>query len=416
MPRHRSQSATLRRRRRELSAKRPQTIGFKLGASLGVLLVVGTFLELGAWRLGPQLPQFHDDADQASIMVGHPTRLWTMQAGVRRNAGASATIHASGLRGDVPQSPRAAGEERILLLGDSTFFGHGVENEDTMAVRLEHGLQAEGGNVQVINGAILGYSSEQARVLMDELGWALEPTLLLIGLLWSDNTWDMFQDKDLMKTVQRFHKNPLARSRFYQLLAGWIDRSQGGYGAQIITWTRRSEWPDYGVRRVDVRRYADNLDHLARTAAQRSVGVMFIAPVNRDMVRPRRLDEHFSWQGYFDAMNAVASHHQLPVVAMLGPFHRAVESVSGTSTGSPKAMEEIFLDMMHPTPSGHQLMATTVQDTLVEQGWPMRRLLGRVEEPFDSSILEEDAWIDDQPHIDENTDSPHRRLFSQAGR
>ena len=81
------------------------------------LVAVGTALELGARSMDPQIPMLRDSENVAEIMIGHPTRLWAMSPGVRHNAGANATIHASGLRGEVPEGPRASGEERILILG-----------------------------------------------------------------------------------------------------------------------------------------------------------------------------------------------------------------------------------------------------------------------------------------------------------
>ena len=410
-------SSALRARRKRLggpkAARASLSIRFKVVATLLMFVFAAVVLEVIARQVGPQIPILRDTDKEAEIMVGHPTRLWTMSEGVRRNAGATATIHSTGLRGHIPQSDRAEGVQRILLLGDSSFFGHGVEDEETLPVRLQRGLEAQGEQVQVINGAIPGYSSEQARALMEDVGWDLEPTLLLVGLLWSDNTWDLFRDGDLMKTAQQFHRNPLARSSFYQMLAGAIDRAKGGQGARIITWTRKSEWPDVGVRRVDVRRYATNLDYLVREAARRGAGVVFIAPANEDMVNPRRPGESFSWSMYFDAQQAVAAHHGVPVVSVLPPFKEAFEESIASSGSGEDAIKTIFLDKMHPTPFGQQLMATAVQEELSEQGWPQAPLAGLAEDPFDVATLPEDSWGQPPGEV-HKTLSPHGRLFSQS--
>ena len=378
-----------------------------------ILLVVLAILEAGAQWIDPQVPILRSVNETVEIMVGHPTRLWAMSPGIRRNAGAQATIHSSGLRGEVPEDPRSQGEQRIMLLGDSSFFGHGVEDKDTIAVRLEQDLKSSGQPVSVINGAVPGYSSEQARAMMDDMGWDLEPTLLLIGLVWSDNTWDLFRDGDLIRTARRFHKNPLAHSRFYQLLAGAIDRMQGGTGARIVTWTRKSEWPDQGVRRVDVRRYATNLDYLVRQAARRGAGVVFIAPANQEMVNPPRPGESFSWTMYFDAQAAVAAHHGVPVVSVLPPFKAAFEEATNAPSGELPPIRHVFLDKMHPTPRGQQLMATAVLETLEEQSWPSASLQGKADDPFDATTLPLDSWGQPPGEV-HKTLSPHGRLYSET--
>jgi lysophospholipase L1-like esterase len=386
---------------------------FKIVATLVTLAAVGTALELGARSMDPQIPMLRDSENAAEIMIGHPTRLWAMSPGVRHNAGAMATIHASGLRGEVPEGPRASGEERILILGDSSFFGHGVEDAETMAVRLAAGLQDLAPSVRVINGAIPGYSSEQARAMMDDIGWDLEPTLLVIALLWSDNTWDLFRDGDLLKTARTFYKNPLARSRFYQMLAGAIDRARGGTGAHIVTWTQESEWPDQGVRRVDVHRFATNMDHLVVEAARRGAGVVFVAPVNVEMVNPRRPGESFSWTMYFDAQAAVAAHYSVPVVTLLPPFRAAFEQASGAPPGDVEPISKVFLDKMHPTPFGHQLMADGVIAALEAADWPTNRLLGMQGPAFDTSTIPADSWGQPPGEL-EKTLSPHGRLYSES--
>lgn len=382
-------------------------------SSLVILVVVGTGLELTARSMGPQIPMLQDFGNADEIMAGHPTRLWAMSPGVRQNAGATATIHAPGLRGEVPEGPRAPGEERILILGDSSFFGHGVEDEETMAVRLGVGLQDRVPSVAVINGAIPGYSSEQARVMMDDIGWDLEPTLLVIALLWSDNTWDLFRDGDLLKTARTFYNNPLAKSHFYQLLAGAIDRAKGGTGAHIVTWTQESEWPVQGVRRVNVHRFATNMDHLVVEAARRGAGVVFVAPANVEMVDPRRPGESFSWTMYFDAQAAIAAHYSVPVVKLLPSFRAAFEQAAVVPEGDVEPISKVFLDKMHPTPFGHQLMADGVIAALEVADWPTNRLLGMQGPAFDISTVPADSWSQPPGEL-EKTQSPHGRLYSES--
>ena len=91
-------SSALRARRKRLggpkAARASLSIRFKVVATLLMFLLAAVVLEVVARQVGPQIPILRDTDKEAEIMVGHPTRLWTMSEGVRRNAGATATITA----------------------------------------------------------------------------------------------------------------------------------------------------------------------------------------------------------------------------------------------------------------------------------------------------------------------------------
>ena len=135
-------------------------MAFAALVSIGVLS-----LAEGVARLSePMLPGWRADDPGDVVMVGHSTRLWGMGAGERRNGPETATIHSSGLREPIPEGPRAAGEERILVLGDSTYFGHSVADEETFAFRLQAGLFWAGGAGHQWCGARLFHRADFASV------------------------------------------------------------------------------------------------------------------------------------------------------------------------------------------------------------------------------------------------------------
>jgi hypothetical protein len=400
-------SAAVSARRRALSGHQ-HSLRYKLTGSAIVLVLVSIIAELGARQLGPELPFLRSSGARSEMMVGHPTRLWTMSEGVKNNAGALATVHPTGLRGEVPQAARGPGEQRVVILGDSSFFGHGLADSETLSVQLSDRWDSLSPPVSVINGAMLGYSSEQAMLLMEDEIWGLEPTLLLIGLLWSDNTWDVFSDQDLIRTARAFSGNPLAKSLFFQLVAGAVDRLRGGSGARIITWTRKSRWPEHGVRRVSLRRYAHNLDLLARQAASRGAGVLFIAPGNRDTVASKTGEPSDSWEGYFDAMGQVAAHHHSPVVQVkdvLGPLLEADPSLD---------LDDLFIDEMHPTALSNAHISASIARTLEQRGWPLESLVAGSSTPVDLSTLKPDR--NPQRVIETRFVSPHMRMFPTQSR
>jgi lysophospholipase L1-like esterase len=368
-----------------------------------MLLVVGLLAEGVARWFAPQVPTWRGGDTGVVIMVGHPTRLWGLAEGVRENESTTATVSKLGLRGPVPKVPRPKGRQRLLLLGDSTFFGHGVPDEKTMAAQLESRLQSGGVDAEVVNGGIPGYSTEQTKLLLEEVGWGLEPTLLLLGSLWSDNNFDHFPDADLLRTRAAFNDNPFARSSFFQILAGVFDRMKGGRGARIVTWTRTSEWPEGGTRRVPLQQYASNLDRMVRDAKARGIGALFISPCNDEQTRGTVGEGAASWQPYFDAQAAVAAWHRLPLAAVC-PAMIADAAVNGA--------DGFFLDQMHPTNRGHGVIAALLARTLADAGWPAVSLLGR-DEAFDASSLVDPGGNGRSEVM--NPLSPQANLFTEGG-
>ena len=368
------------RRGRKPATARPRSRRFRIVASLLVFFVVMSGLEGVARQAAPSVPTWQNADNDGVIMTGHDTRLWGMGTGRRQNGTGWANINENGLRGAIPVVPRPSDVQRILVLGDSTWFGHGVNDDETTPAILQKMLVAQGMNVEVVNGAIPGYSTEQSRLVLDELGWDMQPTLLLICNLWSDNNVDGFRDADLLRTNRVFRNNPLAHSALFQLMAGYVDRARGGEGARIITWTKSSTWPEDKSRRVPLQDYATNLDWMVREAKERGIGAAFVAPTNRGLV-DNEFEHGAGWDPYFEAQRQVAEWHQLPLVI-------ANDALQANATTT----DDDFVDLMHPSPAGHDAIGSMIAAALTEAGWPTKPLLGR-DEAFDPSGLVDDGTL-----------------------
>ena len=335
------------------------SLRFKLTAAAAMLTITLVALEGVARVVGPMIPAYNDgDASGESVLLNpHPTRLWWTAPGVKKSAGFTAHINALGLRGDLPADPKPEGLPRVMVLGDSSLFGHGVADDETYPAQLQANLLAAGRAVEVINGATPGYSTEQTQVMLDEIGWALKPDLLIIGNLWSDNNFDSFQDADLLHTQHAF-SGPLASSALYRLLATWADRAKGGRGAQIVRWTVDSQLPNEVGRRVPLARYAQNLEKMVQDATARGVGVVFLALTNTDRVSTNLTGA--SWDPYFAAQREVATFHKVPVIDAQSIF-------VGADLSDPS---QLFVDTMHPSAQGHRLLASFTARRLIRDGWP----------------------------------------------
>lgn len=342
------------------------------GLAWATLLAEPVLLEWSARRLAaPSLPEWRQEAAGVGL-AGHPTRLWGLTEGQMGNAGPPATVNRLGLRGQVPVVPRPEGVERILITGDSTFFGHGVADERTLGQSLVRGLAGRGIVTDAIDGGIPGYSSAQSRVLLDEVGWSLEPTMLLVGNLWSDNTVNGFHDADLLRTAAVFAHNPLRHSAFFLLASDYFHGAEGD--DQLVVWTTASRWPEGVERRVPIQQYAGNLDAMARDAAARGTGIAFLAPTTPTILEgmPGTVS---SWDPYFEAMREVAAWHGVPVVS----FEEALRLHPAPTTAE-------FMDPIHPSALGVAAIAEHTTRVLVQAGWPQERLTA-TDVPFDATHL-----------------------------
>jgi len=351
--------------------------------------------------VGPELPTWLDGGQGSVVMTGHPRRLWYMTEGAKNNAGVTANINEIGLRGKAPMDPLPENYERILVLGDSAYFGFGVADDDTLHPVLEERLADRGITAEVINAAVPGYSVAQHMLLMEDFGWDLDSTLIVISNLWSDSNFDAFADEDLLRSRRFAEYNPLAHSAFIRLLASTLTGLLVSEGHRLVTWTPRDDWPDASVRRVALDRYVELMDKLARGAAERGAGVIFLSPCNLEMSTGQWDDR---WTAYFYAQQALAEHHGSPLVSLKEPF-------MDSALANDNSADHLYIDHMHPTILGHRMIAEELDDALAAAGWPGNRLLAK-SEPFDTSDLFDD-FAEDPNKMEriEGTNSAQKGLF-----
>jgi len=351
-------------------------------AVVAVLLLFEGVARLAA----PVLPEWRQADTGTDALAGHPTRLWGLGIGVRNTAGVPALINERGLRGEIPELPRPEGRTRLLVLGDSSFFGHGLaDGEDLGSVAA--GLLPD---ADVVIGAVPGYSVAQSTVFMEEEGWELQPSVLVIGHLWSDNAWDSFHDEDLLASQSFSRHNPLSHSRALTLLATALG-ARDPDGGRVISVSKLEPWPEGRVRRVPLQRYAELLDGLLREAGRREVGALFIEPSNRISLEGRPGD----WDTYYEAMEGLAAHHDIPII-----------DANALYGGSGLGPDELFMDSMHPTVVGHRILAEALAEAIGE-GIAVPQ--GAV---FDASGLR-DVRPPDPQADEEDMGSPQTTLFER---
>lgn len=74
---------------------------------------------------------------------------------------------------------KAPGIKRILLLGDSFFWGYGVDDNDIISEVLQDMV---GSSTEILNGAVTGYGTDQELLWLLEYGVKYSPDIVVLGV------------------------------------------------------------------------------------------------------------------------------------------------------------------------------------------------------------------------------------------
>lgn len=354
-----------------------------------LLALVMTLVVLGALEGLARVaqPKVAPDPRTAMAMTPHPTRLWVLPEGEGDSFGVIIHVDADHLR--VSEAPGTG--PLIAFTGDSTFFGHGLQDGQTLHDELRRGLEARGTPARVRTLATPGYSTFQSLAVMDEVGWDLKPSLLLIGNLWSDNNHDGWRDEELLRragTLASRLEYRLAKSALFTWSRAQINLRRGLPADRRVSWPTLQS-PSNGVRRVPIATYVANLERLLDGARERGIGVVLIAPANREIVQGQMMP---FWAPYFEAQRRVAAAYGVPLFEMA--------SVLSASKLDRRAM---FLDGLHPSADGVRTLTRGLLELLGR--WPSESFVPAVggtvtipEDPFDVMEVGDPA-------------SPQRQIF-----
>jgi lysophospholipase L1-like esterase len=123
----------------------------------------------------------------------------------------------------------APGVTRVVVLGDSSTFGWGVEHFEAYPARLRGALAERLAvapeRIEVINLGVPGYSSFQGLVLLERVALPLEPDLVVWSYLSNDGA--ITGERDAAAFQQRLGRTGallevLHRSRAFETLEAWI--------------------------------------------------------------------------------------------------------------------------------------------------------------------------------------------------
>ena len=162
-----------------MSPRRGPQWPIRLALVLGGLLVALTAAEAGL-RLVPR-------PDRKAHFVGDAVRHHRLRVAWQGLIdGVPYRTNELGLRDREIESPKPAGTVRVLMLGDSFTEGGGLADADTIPRQVEGTLRASCPGVQVINAGAASYSPILEYLLLQEIGSAVSPDLVVLNLDMTD--------------------------------------------------------------------------------------------------------------------------------------------------------------------------------------------------------------------------------------
>ena len=340
------------------------------------LILLTTCGEIGTRLAGsPTCSAILPDAGDWDTMQGDPELLWSLEPNRRFQTGNDVTeINEIGLREKLlPSKQKKSNEKRILVTGDSSIYGWGVQDHQTYAVQLEKELKRLFKvPIEVINLGVPGYSTEQTLKLLEKVGWDYQPDLVVVSNIFSDCNIDAFQDEKAMALAnpeQNFLYRTLRSSRLYcSMYMPWAEFQAnlnqspnrvlmpglptGPNAAVMLENINKS----IGLSRVPLPKYLNNLGVIQEEAAKRGA-TMLLAPLAQEWdvgiwnvpMPPPDKDHVLPWQPYREAQAEWAQNHNVDIVSFPEVFSK--------HTGRPA---ELFVDHMHPSPIGTSLMGKAI--------------------------------------------------------
>lgn len=308
-----------------MTAARPRWI-LALAATAATLLILEA---TGRWAL-PTTPPREDG------LVADPELGWTLPAGTQMSwRGTPAQINRIGLRGPEPSiNPET---RKVLIVGDSSVFGDGVEDGETLSRQLTAVLPPD---YDVQNGGVPGYTCLQTRILFERIRAHFVPDVMVIYNMHSDYRRAGPHDRVIVEE----QLGSLSATGVGKLLA-----------AGTLWYRILRERPN-----LDVDAYGACLEGLASAHRETGSEVVFVWPIT---------DVDFPDHPLYDQPDPS------PVGLRLSDYRAAMKDVAakmgGTLVDGPAAAraagmssKTALLDDVHPTGRGHGVLAQAIQKAI----------------------------------------------------
>lgn len=261
----------------------------RLFLAILALLAVYGLLETAAQILRRQAPEWFNQQQKAIIvpeppLVSDEQLMWRSAPGVHAGERVSYLINAQGRRGPESDPVKKTGVYRLMTLGGGAVYGVGVAEQETFpflaGARLGERLRRR---VEVINGAVPGYSSTQARLVFEQQVDQCQPDAVILAGSEDDLTPVRWSDQELLHELT-------PADLPVESAGAWWRKSALAHGVRVRRQTRQGDWRDNLLPwsrvtavepgevkvRVSRLRQADNLRAVLRESKARHIRVCLL--------------------------------------------------------------------------------------------------------------------------------------------
>jgi len=287
--------------------------------------------------------------------------------------GAPVRVNRLGFRGPEITPAPAPGVHRVLVLGDSVVFGQGLEEEETVSGVLAVRLNAGGaGRYEVINAGVPGYDAVAEARLLETVGVAVRPEIVIVGT--SLNDYDV---------APMYSPTGVLMNKALDQRAGTLaDRSEF---LALLRWLYAS-WRGQLWNQLMARLGPPGPPPPPQTGLQRLVQEMHLgfyhAPVPAYWDRLR---------GAYADLGRIAERHRLSLLVAIFPERYQVGLAEPDLTPQQRLLGacreaglrcldlqpafaaaggELFADAQHPNARGHMVAAEAIAEALLSSGPP----------------------------------------------
>lgn len=275
----------------------------------------------------------------------HPTLFWELSPNlVRMEAGEDVQTDSHGFRSPEVSVQKPAGQIRVMILGDSSAFGFKVGDRETFGAYLVKMLRQKhkGKDIVLVNTAVSGWTTYQAKTFMKEKGWKFSPDIIIIAF----NDDGQPEWKEDVERAPSPGITPLLRilykSNIYLSLKKIVINSQVKRNPSFTFWPKERE----GKTRVTPRQLRKNIDEILTEAKKRGSQVII---VSMPLQFPGGLQHR-------EQMKQAAENTSFVYLDFLRGF-------------MPYPQEQVFQDVMHPTPKGQKIIAENLFKIIVDEKW-----------------------------------------------
>jgi len=303
-----------------------------------VILIIGG-MEMAMTAFSIRFPRIHRHSS---------TLLWELAPNLKKVIESGGryrvTTNSHGFRSREISRKKPSGQVRVMLIGDSAAFGWPLEDNENFSYFLQKMLKKEFPNrdMRVINAAVCGYSSCQAREFMKERGWEFQPDFLIVSFN-NDCFMEVEEDsKRIAFSASKHFSKYLYKINLFIFLKDLSGKGRINPDDDIITSAID------GKPRVSKKELEEVYEYFMLEAKKRDIGLMVISmPVKGPLKDYPGLQEYRKIMKNM-ALSSGFSHLDL------------------FSLWQGEEYENLLLDTMHPTAAGHKKIAREIFDILKE--------------------------------------------------